>query len=161
MSTFTKDFDSLEVGERYSTRGRTIGEADIIGFATLSGDTHPQHTDAEWAAGSRFGERIAHGLLLVSYASGLMPFDPDRIVALRRVADAVFKQPVRVGDTVHVDGEISGKREIDAETGLVETRWRMRNQRGRLVMQARVELVWRRESIARVESERAASPVLI
>ena len=98
MTTFEKDFDGLEVGERYVTRGRTNCQPHITAFATLTGDTHPQHTDAEWATGSRFGERIAHGLLVLSYASGLMPFDPDRIVALRRVGDAVFKQPVKVGD---------------------------------------------------------------
>ena len=109
MTTFEKDFDALTVGESYVTRGRTIGEADITAFATLTGDTHPQHTDAEWAAGSRFGERIAHGLLVLSYASGLMPFDPERIVALRRVGDAVFKQPVRIGDTLHVEGEHHGQ----------------------------------------------------
>ena len=140
MTTFEKDFDGLEVGERYVTRGRTIGEADITAFATLTGDTHPQHTDAEWAAGSRFGERIAHGLLVISYASGLMPFDPDRIVALRRVDDAVFKQPVKIGDTLHVEGEITGKKELDSAHGLVQTRWRIVNQRGRLVTLATVEL---------------------
>ena len=106
MTIFAKDFDRLSVGDRFVTRGRTIGEGDITSFATLSGDTHPQHTDAEWAAGSRFGERIAHGLLVLSYSAGLMGFDPDRIVALRRVADAVFKQPVKIGDTIHVEGEI-------------------------------------------------------
>ena len=114
MNTFAKDFDALSAGERFVTRGRTIGEADITGFATLSGDTHPQHTDAEWAAGSRFGERIAHGLLVLSYAAGLMPFDPERIVALRRVGDAVFKQPVKIGATIHVEGEVVSKTEIDA-----------------------------------------------
>lgn len=161
MSAFEKDFDALEPGERYVTRGRTIGEADITGFATLTGDTHPQHTDAEWAAGSRFGERIAHGLLVVSYAAGLMPFDPDRIVALRRVADAVFKQPVRIGDTIHVEGEITRTTALDPAHGLVETTWRVRNQRGKLVMRARVELVWKRESRALAEDSRDASPVLI
>ena len=85
--------------------GRTVTEADIVAFAALTGDTHPQHTDAEWAAGSRFGEQIAHGLLVLSSAAGLMPFDPDRVVALRKVGDAVFKQPVLIGDTVHVEGE--------------------------------------------------------
>ena len=109
------------MGERFATRGRTISEADITGFAALTGDTHPQHTDAEWAAGSRFGERIAHGLLVLSYAAGLMPFDPERVVALRRVGDAVFKQPVKIGDTLHVEGEIASKAELDAAHGLVET----------------------------------------
>jgi 3-hydroxybutyryl-CoA dehydratase len=163
MTTFEKSFDALEVGERFTTRGRTIGEADITGFAALTGDTHPQHTDAEWAAGSRFGERIAHGLLVLSYAAGLLPFEPERVVALRRVGDAVFKQPVKIGDTIHVEGEISSKSPLDSEHGLVETRWRVMNQRGKLVLRVTVELVWRRSStMPPVEEPRtAAQPVLI
>ena len=162
MNTFAKDFDALGAGERFVTRGRTIGEADITGFATLSGDTHPQHTDAEWAAGSRFGERIAHGLLVLSYAAGLMPFDPERIVALRRVGDAVFKQPVKIGDTIHVEGEVVSKTEIDAAHGLVGTRWRVLNQNGKLVARASVDLVWRRDTMPLVEEPRAdTQPVLI
>lgn len=143
MSVFEREFAQLELGERFTTRGRTIGEADVMEFATLTGDTHPQHTDAQWAAGSRFGERIAHGLLVLSYAVGLMPLDPDRVVALRRVGDAVFKQPVKIGDTVHVEGEITALTELDPEHGLVETRWRIVNQRGRLVARASAELVWK------------------
>jgi 3-hydroxybutyryl-CoA dehydratase len=147
MSTFEKDFDALEVGERFETPGRTIGEADIMGFARLTGDTHPQHTDAEWAAGSRFGERIAHGLLVLSYAAGLVPFDPDRVVALRKVADAVFKQPVKIGDTVHVEGEVVRTRELDEGHGLVECRWKVVNQRGKTVLRMSVEVVWRRQPV--------------
>jgi 3-hydroxybutyryl-CoA dehydratase len=143
--TFDKDFDALEAGERFRTRGRTIGEADITGFATVTGDTHPQHTDAEWAAASRFGERIAHGLLVLSYAAGLVPFDPDRVVALRKVGDATFKAPVKIGDTVHVDGEIVRTRELDERHGLVECRWKVVNQRGKTVLRAAVEVVWRRD----------------
>jgi acyl dehydratase len=162
MTTFEKDFDALSVGERFITRGRTIGEADITGFATLTGDTHPQHTDAEWAAGSRFGERIAHGLLVLSYAAGLVPFDPEQVVALRRVGDAVFKQPARIGDTLHVEGEIAEKTELDSEHGLVETRWRVMNQRDKLVLRATVEVVWKRSTMALVEEPRADTrPVLI
>jgi 3-hydroxybutyryl-CoA dehydratase len=162
MTTFSKSFDSLSVGELFVTRGRTIGEADITSFATLTGDTHPQHTDAEWAAGSRFGERIAHGLLVLSYAAGLMPLDPERVVALRSVRDAVFKQPVKIGDTLHVEGRIVSKSELDSGHGLVETGWRVLNQRGKLVMRASVELVWRRDTMALVDDPRAdTEPVLI
>jgi 3-hydroxybutyryl-CoA dehydratase len=163
MSTFEKHFDEIAVGERFATRGRTIGESDITGFATLSGDTHPQHTDAEWAAGSRFGERIAHGLLVLSYSAGLMPFDPERVVALRRVGDAVFKQPVKIGDTIHVEGEVTSTTEIDDGHGLVETRWKVYNQRGKVVMRATVELVWNRSKRPRTEEESRADkePVLI
>jgi 3-hydroxybutyryl-CoA dehydratase len=162
VNVFSKDFDALSEGERFVTRGRTIGEADITSFATLSGDTHPQHTDAEWAASSRFGERIAHGLLVLSYAAGLMPFDPERIVALRRVGDAIFKQPVRIGDTIHVEGEVVEKTEIDPGHGLVATRWRVLNQHGKLVARASVDLVWRRDTMPLVDEPQAdTQPVLI
>ncbi len=162
MNVFSKDFDALSEGEPFVTRGRTIGEADITSFATLSGDTHPQHTDAEWAASSRFGERIAHGLLVLSYAAGLMPFDPERIVALRRVGDAVFKQPVRIGDTIHVEGEVVEKTEIDPAHGLVATRWRVLNQHRKLVARASVDLVWRRDTMPLVDEPQAdTQPVLI
>jgi len=147
MSLFERDFDALEPGERFVTSGRMVSEADIGQFAALTGDTHPQHVDAAWAAGSRFGEQIAHGLLVLSFAAGSMPFDPERVVALRRVGDAVFKQPVLIGDTVHVEGEVVSVRPIDDENGLVECRWRVLNQHGRLVLRASVELVWRRAAV--------------
>jgi acyl dehydratase len=147
MSLFERDFDGLEPGERFVTPGRTVSEADIAAFAELTGDTHPQHVDAAWASGSRFGEQIAHGLLVLSFAAGSMPFDPERVVALRRVGDAVFKQPVLIGDTVHVEGEVVSVRPIDDENGLVECRWRVLNQHGRLVLRASVELVWRRAAV--------------
>ena len=147
MTIFERDFDTLVAGERFQTAGRTVSEADIASFAALTGDTHPQHVDPAWAAGSRFGEQIAHGLLVLSFAAGSMPFDPERVVALRRVGDAVFKQPVLIGDTVRVEGEVVGLREVDADNGLVECRWRVVNQHGRLVLRASVELVWRRAAV--------------
>ena len=147
MSVFSRDFDALAVGERFATAARQVSEADIEAFAALTGDAHPQHVDAGWAAGSRFGEQIAHGLLVLSFASGLMPFDPARVVALRRVGDAVFKAPVRIGDSVHVEGQIVGLRSVDADNGLVECRWRVLNQDGKLVVRASVELVWRKVGV--------------
>ena len=147
MSLFSSDFDALALGDRFATSPRAVTEADIVNFAVLTGDSHPQHVDAAWASSSRFGEQIAHGLLVLSIASGSMPFDPDRVVALRRVADAVFKQPVLIGDSVHVEGEVVSVKPIDDEHGLVECRWRVLNQHGRLVVKASVELVWRRAPV--------------
>ena len=129
--------------ERFVTAGRTIGQTDILAFAELTGDWHPQHTDAEWASESRFGEQIAHGLLVVSCAVGLVRFDPERVVALRRIGDAVFKQPVRVGDTIHVEGQVVRTRELDDEHDLLEQRWKVLNQDGRMVLRMNVEVVWR------------------
>jgi 3-hydroxybutyryl-CoA dehydratase len=140
---FARPFGALVVGDPFETAARRVTERDILDFAALTGDRHLQHTDPEWAAGSRFGEQIAHGLLVLSFAVGLLPLDPDRIVALRRVGDAVFKQPVKIGDTVHVEGEIVRTRELDDEQGLVDASLRIVNQSGRLAVRANVELVWR------------------
>ena len=116
MSVLDAEFDSLAVGDRFETRGRTITEADVVTFACLTGDMHPQHTDAAWASTSVFGERVAHGMLVASLAFGLVPFDPDRVVALRRVRDAVFKRPVSFGDTIRVAGRIDRVDEVDEAT---------------------------------------------
>ena len=142
-SLFTRGFHELAVGDRFTTPERVVEERDILDFADLTGDAHPQHVDPDWAAGSRFGEQIAHGLLVLSFAVGLLPLDADRIVALRRVRDAVFKQPVKIGDAVHVEGDVVGTQELDPEHGLVEARLRIVNQQGRLAVLASVELVWR------------------
>jgi 3-hydroxybutyryl-CoA dehydratase len=148
-------FEALETGQQFTTRGRTVTEADVVAFAALTGDWHPQHTDAEWAASSQFGERVAHGMLVIALAAGLVPFDPDRVVALRRVSDAVFKRPVRFGDTVHVEGKIAELAPISDEAGLVTFAWNVVNQDGRVVCRARVEVLWRRggEGEARMPSE--------
>jgi 3-hydroxybutyryl-CoA dehydratase len=137
-------FDELAVGESFTTRGRTITEADVVGFAALTGDWHPQHSDAAWAAGSAFGGRIAHGMLLVSFAVGLVPLDPDRVVALRRISDVVFKRPVRLGETIRVHGALASLRELDERTGLVTWNWRIVNQDDRLACRTTIEVLWRR-----------------
>ena len=126
---------------------KTITEEDIAAFASLTGDRHPQHVDPAWAAGSRFGEQIAHGLLVLSLASGLMDYDADRVIALRRVRDAVFKAPVKIGDSVRLSSTVSATRPIDDSTELVECRWRVLNQDDRLVVRATVELVCRRAPV--------------
>ncbi len=127
-----------------ATRGRTITEADIVAFSGLTGDHHPQHTDAVWAEAGPFGGIVAHGMLVLSYAAGLVPLDPERIVALRRVRDAVFKRPVKIGDTVHVDGEIVRTRGLGGDHELAEVRLRILDGDGRLAVRASVELLCRR-----------------
>ena len=138
--------------------GRTITEADVVAFASLTGDHHPQHTDASWAARGPFGERIAHGMLVLAYAVGLVDFDPERIVALRRIEDVVFKRPVRLGDTIHVD--VALVRENDGR-GTEAYEWRVRNQDGKLVLRAIVEAVVAHETPEPVEDEALAGPPVL
>lgn len=140
---WSASFDELRAGQAFATRGRTITEADLVGFAALTGDWHPQHADARWAADSGFGERIAHGMLIVSYAVGLVPFDPARVLALRRIADVVFKRPVTIGQTICVEGKVAELSPLSDETGLVMWRWSVRSEQA-LVCRARVEVLWRR-----------------
>jgi 3-hydroxybutyryl-CoA dehydratase len=148
-------FEALETGQEFTTRGRTVTEADVVSFAALTGDWHPQHADASWAAQSPFGERIAHGMLVISLAAGLVPFDPERVMALRGVSGATFKRPVRFGDTVHVEGRIKELTAVSDEAGLVTFAWNVVNQDGRTVCRASVEVLWRRDGSAVGEADAA------
>jgi 3-hydroxybutyryl-CoA dehydratase len=140
----TKEPDGPEVGWDFQTPGRTITEADVVAFAALTGDWHPQHADATWAARSQFGERVAHGMLLLSYAVGLVPLDPSRVVALRGLDRVVFKRPALIGDTIHVEGHMESAKPLDESTALATLRWRIVNQSGATIARATVEVVLRR-----------------
>jgi acyl dehydratase len=96
---------------------------------------------------------------VLSYAAGQLPLDPERVVALRRVANAVFKRPVRIGDTIRVEGTIERTAELPDGLGLVTCRWRVLNQRDRLVAQADVEVLWRREADTTTPAETNGVPV--
>jgi 3-hydroxybutyryl-CoA dehydratase len=133
----------LEPGLEFTTRGRTITEGDLTSFSALTGDWHPQHSDAEWAAHSRFSGRVAHGMLVLSYAVGLVPFDPERVVALRGLESATFKRPVAIGDTIRVRCRVDSSRPLDDEAALVRLAFRVINQNDRAVALARVEAVCR------------------
>ncbi len=147
-----------EPGAATQSSGRTITESDLVSFSALTGDWHPQHADADWAAGSRFGERVAHGMLVLSYAVGLMPFDPERVVALRGLDSATFKRPVRIGDTIHVSSKVREVKQLDSEHSLVSFAWRILNQDDELVIRVGVDAVWRDgEGEAAVDAE-AAGP---
>jgi 3-hydroxybutyryl-CoA dehydratase len=138
-------FEALAVGQRFRSVERIVGEADVIGFCALTGDWHPQHCDRDWAAAGPFGGRIAHGLLILSLAVGLVPFDPDRVVALRRVSDAVFKRPLHLDRTIVVEGELMSLSDVDAAGGLVGVRFRIVDQDAALVCRATVQVLWRRD----------------
>jgi 3-hydroxybutyryl-CoA dehydratase len=143
-TTTAPAFDRLEIGSLMRSRGRTIGEADLTSFAALTGDWHPQHADAEWAAAGPFGERIAHGMLVLSYAFGLLPIDPERVVALRSVRSVVFKRPVSIGTTITAEAEIAALRPLNDEHGLVELALRVRGAEGKIVARGVIEVLWRR-----------------
>jgi 3-hydroxybutyryl-CoA dehydratase len=103
-------FEDFGVGQSYTTPGRTVTEADIVAFATLTGDFNSIHTDAVYAAGSAFGERVAHGMLGASYAVGLAVRTgilEGTVLAFREIKEWKFTQPIHIGDTIHVEIQVT------------------------------------------------------
>ncbi len=106
-------FEDIEIGAVMETRGRTITEADIVQFAGLTGDYNPMHTDAEYMKSSAFGQRIAHGMLTLSYAVGQayqLGFMERTVIAFRGL-EMKFSLPVFIGDTLHVELVVREKTE--------------------------------------------------
>jgi acyl dehydratase len=107
-------FDDFSVGQKFVTKARTITEADIVNFAGLSWDHNQLHTDAEYAATTPFGKRIAHGLLGVIVHAGLSyELTEDSILALLELTWQ-FKAPVYIEDTIHVEQIVKNMRESAA-----------------------------------------------
>lgn len=141
-------FEALDEGLTFVSRGRTVTETDVVQFAALTGDFHPLHTDAHFAAGGPFGERVAHGMLTISYAVGLVPLDPKRVLALRRIGDVVFKRPVRLGQTIHVEGSVASLSPISDEAGIVTFAWKIKDQDGTLLTRASIDVLWSTDHVA-------------
>lgn len=97
-------FEEFAAGDNITTAGRTITETDVVNFAALSGDWNLIHTNAEYAQGHMFGQRVAHGLLILSIASGLAVrtgFLEETTLAFRSV-EWKMRSPVFIGDTIRV-----------------------------------------------------------
>jgi len=131
-------FEEFQTGQKFTSAARTITEADIVGFAGLSGDYNQIHTDAEYSKKSPFGQRVAHGLLGLSVASGLAVQSgivEGTVIAWREINEWKFVQPVLIGDTIHAEMEIietKALRRIGG--GAVVLEIAVKNQRGETVM---------------------------
>lgn len=102
-------FEEFEVGLEIQTAARTITETDIVQFAGLSGDFNFIHTNAAAAAETPFGQRVAHGMLVASIATGLavqQGFIDGTTLAFRELRWK-FTKPVYIGDTVYVSVKVA------------------------------------------------------
>ena len=92
-------FEDLELGMEDSF-AKTVSEADIVGFAEVTGDKNPVHLDADFAARTMFKERIAHGMLTASYISAVfgMELPGPGVIYISQTLN--FKAPVKIGDEV-------------------------------------------------------------
>ena len=129
-------FEEFEVGLEIQTSARTITEADIVNFAGLSGDFNFIHTNADAAKDTPFGQRVAHGMLVASIATGLavqQGFIDGTTLAFRDL-NWKFTKPVFIGDTIHVQVKITEiKPMARLGGGIVTFEARVVNQKGDVV----------------------------
>jgi acyl dehydratase len=143
----TVSFASLEPGQTFKGPGRTLTEADHGLFMMLVGDWHPIHADEEYARTTPFGRRVMHGTFGVALAMGmqyaLLEF-AEPIVGALGLDAWKFKAPLFVGDTVHVEVEILGKRMTSGgDKGIVQRQIRLINQKGQVVQEGRADVMLR------------------
>ena len=91
----------MKVGDTASF-SKTVSESDIYGFAGITGDFNPVHTNAQYAEGSRFGQRIAHGMLMSSFICTVLGTQLPGVGTIHTKQYLEFLAPVFIGDTVTV-----------------------------------------------------------
>lgn len=141
-------YEEFEEGRSWRTAARTVGESDVSAFSALTGDYTYLHTDARGAAQTPFGERVAHGLLGLSFLIGLV----TRLGVIEGTVEAFlglewrFRGPIRFGDTIHGEVAVKSRRVSSKGQGLVTLALRLLNQRDETIHEGDVTImVARRE----------------
>ncbi len=131
----------LTPGDQWLTPARTVAQCDINAFAGLSGDFNPLHMDALTARGGPFGGIVAHGLLGLALTSGLVSHAPRvETLALLSVLEWRFLEPIRPGDTLHVESRVESIEErARGRRGVVTWHRRLINQDGKVVQEGRIQ----------------------
>lgn len=135
-------FDDYSVGMEFVTEARRLHRDDIQGFAELTGDDNPLHTDPAFAASTRFGEVVVHGLLGTSVAIGLIArlgIVTGTVLALLEV-NCRFRRPIIATDEVHARVVITKMRGTSKPSeGILWRKVDLINQRGEITQE--IELV--------------------
>jgi acyl dehydratase len=126
-------FEEFFVGQKVTTVGRTMTEHDIVMFAGLSGDYAQIHTDAEFSKNTPIGQRIAHGNLGLSIASGLAMRTgilEGTVIVFREITEWKFVKPIFINDTIHVELEVNDTKAIPRiGGGSVSIKLEVKNQK--------------------------------
>ena len=127
-------FEQLNIGDKWTSAGRTVVAADLHSFAELTGDHDPLHTDPQFAANGPFGKPVAHGLLGLSILAGLSSNAPAVLTAaLIDIRSWSFSKPVFVGDMVRAITEIIDLKPRGRRHGEVHWYRQLINQNGEKV----------------------------
>ncbi len=144
-------FDEFEPGQQLVTEERTVEETDLVDFAELTGDFNPIHLDQDFAKESIFGKRVAHGLLVMSMAIGLIIKTgvlDGTIDAFRSIKTWKFKKPVYIGDAIRAKlavKTINSLRGLDS--GIVQLGINVINQDEALVMSGELSVLIRSKPV--------------
>ncbi|MHA1607260.1 MAG: MaoC family dehydratase [Candidatus Freyarchaeota archaeon] len=137
-----KTFNEFEVGEKFVSPAITVTDAHITLFAGLSGDFNPLHVNDEFAKKTPFGARIAHGLLTITLMSGFMGMLVAGTAIAFLEARYKFLAPVKVGDTIHTEGEVVEKKPTSKYPGgVVRFKYEIKNQRGEVCVEGEAALL--------------------
>ncbi len=129
-------WEDYEIGEKMVSPGRTITETDLVLFSAFTGDWHPIHTNVEYASNTFFGERIAHGMLVLVVGSALgfrlgqYVMLPRSFIAFYGIDSVRFTGAVKIGDTIHLEAQIIEKSAKDDQRGIITSGNSIKNQRG-------------------------------
>src|SRR5690606_9097273 len=152
LDGMTLYYDDLETGMRTETQGRTITEADVVNFAGVSGDYNPLHMDAEFAKTTPFGQRFAHGLLVLSAATGLRSHITrmeGALLAFLEIRSWRFRKPVLIGDTIRARTEVKELRPTsNPQRGIVVLAVQVLNQHGHVVQEGELVFLVRTRAAA-------------
>jgi acyl dehydratase len=142
-----KHYDDFEIGEESLTAGRTLTETDIVNFAGITGDWNEIHTNKELAERGPFKQRIAHGALVFSIATGLsvrLGQTADTVIAFYGLDRLRFVKPTFIGDTIRVKQKVEGKSERDEHSGIVTMLNEVINQRDEVVVSYTAKVLLKR-----------------
>ena len=142
-----KYYEDFEIGEEAITAGRTITEADIVMFAGITGDWNELHTNKEFAERGPFKQRIAHGALIFSIATGLsvrLGQTGDTVIAFYGLDRLRFVKPTFIGDTIRVRQKVEAKDERAEHSGIVTMLNEVINQREEVVVSYTAKVLLRR-----------------
>jgi 3-hydroxybutyryl-CoA dehydratase len=141
-------FDDLVVGDEWESPRRTVTETDVVMFAGLSGDFNPLHVDHSAAKDNSFGRPVAHGLLGLAIATGLMSQAPRvDTLAFLAILEWKFHRPIVFGDTIHALSKVESLQpHANGRRGIVIWHRRILNQDGHLVQEGRTQTLVRSRS---------------
>ena len=142
-----KYLEDLQAGATFESPARTITESDVVGFAGLSGDFNPIHTDVEFAKDTPYGQRVVYGLLGLAILTGLLDrtgLFSGTAIAMLGIRDWRFRGPIFIGDTIHFRLTIEAVRRTSAgDRGVVERHFALLNQHGDVVQEGRIDIMVR------------------